>query len=118
MSTLRQWWEEDQERSQRYYNNSLHIDGQAPETLPGWLAEKIVARHLYSPSMLCLLSLQDWLSIDEEVRNPDANGERINIPSNPRHYWRWRMHLTVNALEQNTALCEHIRELIDHAGRI
>ena len=118
MSTLRQWWEEDPERSQRYYNNSLDIDGVAPETLPGWLAEKIVSRHLYSPSMLCLLSLQDWLAIDEEVRNPDANGERINIPSNPRHYWRWRMHLTVSALAGNTGLSEHIRELIEHSGRV
>lgn len=117
MSTLRQWWEEDHERSQRYYNNSLHIDGIAPDTLPGWLAEKIVSRHLYSPSMLCLLSLQDWLAIDEEVRNPDANGERINIPSNPRHYWRWRMHLTMSELAGNSKLCEHIRELIAHSGR-
>lgn len=118
MSTLRQWWEEDHDRSQRYYNNSLHIDGQAPEVLPGWLAEKIVARHLYSPSMLCLLSLQDWLAIDEQVRNPDANGERINIPSNPRHYWRWRMHINVSDLQNNQDLSSHIRELIDHAGRL
>ena len=117
MSTLRQWWEEDKERSQRYYNNSLHIDGIAPEALPGWLAEKIVSRHLYSPSMLCLLSIQDWLSIDEQVRNPDALGERINIPSNPRHYWRWRMHLTVGDLAANKELCGHIQELIEHSGR-
>ena len=118
MSTLRQWWEEDPERSQRYYNNSLHIDGVAPTTLPGWLAEKIVSRHLYCPSMLCLLSLQDWLAIDEEVRNPDANCERINIPSNPRHYWRWRMHLTVRELVENSNLSGHIKELIEHSGRV
>ncbi len=117
MATLRQWWEEDPDRSQSYYNNSLQIDGIAPATLPDWLAEKIVSRHLYSPSMLCLLSLQDWLAIDETVRNPDANGERINIPSNPRHYWRWRMHLTISDLAKNHELCNHIHELIEHSNR-
>ncbi len=118
MSTLREWWEEDHERSQRYFNQSLQIDGIAPKVLPGWLCEKIVNRHLYSPSMLCLLSLQDWLSIDEGVRNPDSKGERINIPSNPRHYWRWRMHLNISALRNNKELNTHIREMIEHSGRI
>jgi len=117
MSPLREWWEEDYERSQRYFNESLQIDGVAPKKLPGWLCEKIVNRHLYCPSMLCLLSLQDWLSIDESVRNPDSKGERINIPSNPRHYWRWRMHLTVNDLKNNKGLSCKIKEMIEHAGR-
>ena len=117
MSPLRQWWEEDYERSQRYYNESLQIDGVAPRELPDWLCEKIVTRHLYSPSMLCLLSFQDWLSIDEGVRNPDANGERINIPSNPRHYWRWRMHLTIKELRRHEEFCTHIRDIIEHSGR-
>lgn len=117
MSTLREWWEEDYDRSQRYFNDSLHIDGIAPKELPGWLCEKIVSDHLYSPSMLCLLSLQDWLSIDEGVRNPDSKSERINIPSEANHYWRWRMHLSINDLKKNKNLCDKIRDLIDHSGR-
>jgi 4-alpha-glucanotransferase len=67
--------------------------------------------------MLCLLSFQDWLSIDEGVRNPDANGERINIPSNPRHYWRWRMHLTIKELRRHEEFCTHVRDIIEHSGR-
>lgn len=117
MPTLRQWWEEDPGRAQRFYNHALGIDGQAPSALPGWLAEEIVNRHLYSPSMLCLLSLQDWLSIDERLRNPDAAAERINIPANPRHYWRWRMHLTLEQLEQSAQFNDHVREMIRRAGR-
>ena len=42
--------------------------------------------------------MQDWLAIDEQLRLPDANAERINIPANPRHYWRYRMHLTIEEL--------------------
>ena len=93
MATLRQWWDEDEERSQSYFNTTLRRGGPAPRPLPGWLAKDIVSRHLTSPSMLCLISFQDWMSIDERLRLPDENGERINIPANPRHYWRYRMHL-------------------------
>ena len=67
--------------------------------------------------MLCLLSWQDWLSIDEQLRNPDASAERINIPANPRHYWRWRMHLSIEKLEQSKKLNEHIRTMIERSGR-
>lgn len=45
-----------------------------------------------SNSILCILSLQDWLSIDGKWRNPNVQEERINVPSNPRNYWRYRMH--------------------------
>ncbi|MBP5409946.1 MAG: 4-alpha-glucanotransferase, partial [Prevotella sp.] len=85
--------------------------------LPGWLAKDIVSRHLTSPSMLCLLSLQDWLSIDEKLRLPDQNAERINIPANPRHYWRYRMHLTIEDLMQADSLNEEIKTLIKQSGR-
>ncbi len=117
MPTMRQWWEEDHERAQHYYNNALHIDGAAPETLPAWLAEEIVNRHLYSPSMLCLLSFQDWLAIDDSLRNPDANAERINIPANPRHYWRWRMHLSIEQLEASHKFNDHLHTMIERSGR-
>ena len=117
MPTLRQWWEEDPARTRRFLNQALHIDGPAPAQLPPWLATEIVNRHLYSPSMLCLLSLQDWLSIDANLRNPNAQAERINIPANPRHYWRWRMHLTLEQLAANSAFAQTLRTLILRSGR-
>jgi 4-alpha-glucanotransferase len=67
--------------------------------------------------MLCLLSLQDWLSIDEQLRLPDANAERINIPANPRHYWRYRMHMTIEQLMQADEFNETIKTLIIQSGR-
>ena len=81
------------------------------------LAKDIVSRHLTSPSMLCLLSLQDWLSIDERLRLPDQNAERINIPANPRHYWRYRMHLTIEQLLKEDDFNETIKTLITQSGR-
>ena len=117
MPTLRQWWDEDEERTQDYFNNMLYRGGSAPHPLPGWLARDIVSRHLTSPSMLCLLSLQDWLSIDEKLRLPDVNGERINIPANPRHYWRWRMHLTIEQLLQADDFNADVQTLVVQSGR-
>ena len=117
MPTLRQWWDEDEERTQDYFNSMLYRGGAAPHPLPGWLAKDIVSRHLTSPSMLCLLSLQDWLSIDERLRLPDQNAERINIPANPRHYWRYRMHLTIEQLLKEDDYNETVKTLITQSGR-
>ena len=116
MPTLRQWWDEDRERTQAYYA-VLRRTGEAPHPLPGWLAKDIVSRHLTCPSMLCLLSLQDWLSIDEKLRLPDQNAERINIPANPRHYWRYRMHLKLEQLLEANELNQEISTLIIQSGR-
>ena len=117
MPTLRQWWDENNEQTQAYYNIPLRRSGVAPHPLPGWLAKDIVSRQLTSPSMLCLLSLQDWLSIDERLRLPDPNAERINIPANPRHYWRYRMHLTIEQLMQADEFNDAVKTLIVQSGR-
>ena len=117
MPTLRQWWDEDMERTQNYYNSQLYRSGAAPHPLPGWLAKEIVTNQLYCPSMLCILSLQDWFAIDEKLRLADANAERINIPANPRHYWRYRMHLNIEDLIANKEYNDNIKELIRQTGR-
>ena len=118
MPTLRMWWDENISRTQEYYNTMLYREGPAPHPLPGWLARDIIARHLASPSMLCILSVQDWLAIDERLRLPDADAERINIPANPKHYWRYRMHLSLEELAASKEFMENITELIAQGGRI
>ena len=117
MSTLRQWWDEDAERTQQYYSSVLWRGDAAPHPLPGWLATDIVRNHLNCPSMLTLLSLQDWMAIDEQLRLPDADAERINIPANPRHYWRYRMHLTIEQLMEANAFNTKIKDYITQSGR-
>lgn len=117
MATLRQWWDEDWPRTQDYFNTMLHREGPAPHPLPGWLARDIVSRHLTSPSMLCILGIQDWMSIDEDLRLPDPNAERINIPANPKHYWRYRMHISIEALMKSDAFNNQITDLVNLSGR-
>ena len=118
MPTLRMWWDENIQRTQEYYNTMLYRQGPAPHLLPGWLASDIISRHLTSPSMLCILSIQDWLATDEALRLPDANAERINIPANPKHYWRYRMHLNIEDLAADKRFVQNITEMISQSGRV
>lgn len=118
MPTLRMWWDENIQRTQEYYNTMLYRQGPAPHPLPGWLASDIISRHLTSPSMLCILSIQDWLATDESLRLPDADAERINIPANPKHYWRYRMHLNIEDLAADKRFVQNITEMISQSGRV
>ena len=117
MSPLRLWWQETPERRQRYYVTMLQKEGRAPEQLPAHLAEEIIARHLYCPSMLCILSLQDWLSMDMELRSKHPQEERINVPSDPYNRWQYRMHLTMEELLEATKYNNKVRTMIQRSKR-
>ena len=117
MSPLRLWWEESPERTQRYYVSMLQKQGRAPEHLPAHLAEEIIARHLYCPSMLCLLSLQDWLAMDSELRSKQVREERINVPSDPYNRWKYRMHITIEQLLKADKYNNKVRTMITRSKR-
>jgi len=117
MAPLRLWWQENPERRQRYYVTMLQKEGRAPEQLPAHLAEEIIARHLYCPSMLCILSLQDWLAMDMELRRKNPQDERINVPSDPFNRWQWRMHLTIEQLLQATKFNKKLNTMIQRSRR-
>ena len=116
--TLRMWWDEDYERTQEYYNTILNLEGPAPHPLSGNLARHIIQRHLNCPSMVCVIALQYWLATDEQLRLKDAGAERINIPANPHHYWRYRMHLNIEDLKNDKSFTEGIYEMVVKGKRI
>lgn len=117
MPTLRQWWDEDLPRTQEYYNTMLYRQGPAPHPLPGWLARDIISRQLTSPSMLCILSIQDWMAMDEGLRLADANAERVNVPAIAQYYWRYRMHVNIEDLMENKSFTQNINDLVTESGR-
>ncbi len=98
MNPLRAWLREDRETTERYFTQILGINHTMEEDCPGWICERIICQHLASPAMWVILPLQDWMSIDESLRAADPEVERINVPSNSRHYWRYRMHCTIEEL--------------------
>lgn len=117
MPGIRGWWEQDHSVTQRYYNNVLHENGDAPYFAEPWICNRILDLNLKSPSILCILPLQDWLSMDGEIRRKLPSDEQINIPAISRHYWRYRMHLTVEELMQLDAFNTTVRSMINGSGR-
>lgn len=117
MPGIRSWWEEDHSASQRYYNNVLGEPGEAPLSAESDICSRIIDFHLKSPSMLCIIPLQDWLSTDSGLRHDNPAEEIINVPSNPKHYWRYRMHLTLESLLDADKFNRSMYERIKASGR-
>jgi 4-alpha-glucanotransferase len=112
MSTIRGWWEEDRKLTQKFYHQELHQPGDAPLHCETWINEAIVQQHLASPAMWSIFQLQDLLGMDGQLRRKDIDAERINVPANPKNYWRYRMHLTLEELLQADAFNSHLNQLI------
>ena len=114
---LRGWWEEDHNRSQRFYNYGLGKSGQAPFYCEAWLVKEILMTHLCSPSMWAVFPIQDILGIDENLRYQDPTDERINIPAEENHYWRYRCHISTEQLIAAEGLNAQLKEMLRISAR-
>lgn len=117
MSTLRGWWEEDRGKTQRFYNQMLGQWGDAPYFCESWINRAIILQHLYSPAMWAVFQLQDLLGMSESVRRSNPHQERINVPANPKHYWRYRMHLLLEDLLNQKEFNEELKGYVENSGR-
>ncbi len=117
MDGIRRWWESDRDKTQHFFNEVLHENGQAPYFAEPWVCDKIVDLHLKSPSMLCILPLQDWLSLNGEIRRENPAEELINNPAITPHYWRYRMHLSIEDLLGNKEFNNYLHDKIKESGR-
>ncbi len=114
---LRAWWEEDRDLSAKFYHEALGFQGEPPYFCEPWVCSRVVSQHLASPSMLAILPIQDWFSIDGKIRRQNPNDERINIPAIPRHYWRYRMHIALEDLLEAEDFNNTVRDMIQASGR-
>ncbi|MDO5511020.1 MAG: 4-alpha-glucanotransferase [Weeksellaceae bacterium] len=117
-STLRQWWQEDRNDTQYYFRNILGHYGSAPHMLTVELLWQIVEQHLYSPAMLSVIPIQEFLAMNHFTSNADWQAERINVPANFPHYWRYRMHLNIEDLIDYKEYTESLLHLHRRSGRI
>lgn len=117
MPGIRQWWEEDPQRAQRFYTGVLGLSGNCPIVAEPWICDLIVSAHLASPAMLCILPLQDWLAIDGRLRRDDPRCEQINDPANPANRWSYRMHLTLESLIAEHDFTAYLRRKTAAVGR-
>ena len=117
MGGIRVWWEEDRSKSSQFFHDVLHEGSDAPYFAEPWVCEKILDLQVKSPSMLCILPLADWLSMDGKLRRDNPADEVINVPANPRHYWRYRMHLSLDELRDAKEFNEKLTKKIKDSGR-
>ena len=117
MNPIRAWWEEDREVTNDYWHMILGNQGEAPCFCEPWICRQILEQHVWSPAMLTILPLQDWLSMDAGLRRENPDSERINVPANSRHYWRYRMHLTLEQLAGAEDFNKTLTDMIAASGR-
>jgi 4-alpha-glucanotransferase len=117
MSTIRGWWEESREKTQRFFNTIMGEQGMAPYFCEPWINRAIVLQHLYSPAMWSIFQLQDILGMSEKLRRENPNEERINVPANPNHYWNYRMHIGLEQLIREKDFNKELNDYITNSGR-
>jgi 4-alpha-glucanotransferase len=117
MSTIRGWWEEDRAKSQKFFSTQLGQRGNAPYFCEPWINKAIVLQHLYSPAMWSIFQIQDLLGVSEKLRREDPAEERINEPSDPKHFWQYRMHLSVEELLEEKEFTEELAGFVTQSGR-
>jgi 4-alpha-glucanotransferase len=118
MSTIRGWWEEDRDNTRQFFQSELGQGGEPPFYCEPWINKAIISQHVYSPAMWSIFQLQDLLGIDGELRRENPHDERINVPANPKHYWRYRMHLTLEDLQKADHFNSEVRSMLEMAGRV
>ena len=116
MATLRGWWREDPQVTARFTQQMFSIASPEPE-LSGEMAERIIDQHLQSPAMWAIFPLQDLLAMDETLRHPDLEAERINVPAVMPYYWRYRMHLELDDLASAEDFNDRLARLVRLANR-
>ena len=55
--------------------------------------------------------------MDGALRRENPHDERINVPANPRHYWRYRMHLSLEELASQQEFNAALTSMIAASGR-
>jgi 4-alpha-glucanotransferase len=118
MSTLRGWWEEDRGRTQRFYENVMGCSGASPQFAEPWVCRRVLSGMLHSNAMLAIFAIQDWMAVDGNLRRENPFVEQINVPANPKHVWKYRMHLRVDDLVGNEDFVNEVHSMVQESGRL
>ncbi len=117
MSTLREWWQEDSDKSQRFFNSILGQKGGSPFFFEPWIAEEVINQHMHSPGMLAIFPIQDLLAMEYELRREIPEEERINVPAIAQHYWRYRLHLSTEQLMKAEPFNQKLYKMVADSSR-
>lgn len=95
------------------------LPGGAPRRCTPEVARAVLQQHASSPSLLAVFPLQDVFALSDRVSSGrDPREECINDPTVRRHYWRWRMHLPLEALCRDAELVALVQEVLLLGDRV
>ena len=117
MSTIRGWWEENRENTQRFYHHILGHNDIAPYFAEPWVCKEIINQHLHSKAMLAIFPIQDLIAIDGDLRWNETDRERINVPSDEKNKWKYRMILSLEDLINASDFNKQILEMVERSER-
>jgi 4-alpha-glucanotransferase len=118
MEPIRLWWEScPSADKQVFYNSILKLPGKAPKKCNPILVQRMINMHLNWPGMWAVFPLQDLLALDSEWSKVPVEEERINVPSNPNHYWNYRFHCSLEELGANKNLNRLLLGMVLSSGR-
>ena len=117
MATIRGWWEEDHEKTQRFYHHTLGHNDQAPYFAEPWICHEIINQHLHSPAMWTIFPIQDLLALDGDLRWDETDKEQINVPSNPENKWRYRLIHTLEEMNEADDFNAMLMGMVHISGR-
>ena len=103
--------------TQKFFNQELAGPGEAPlHCEPGSTRPSCAS---ISPRRPCgaFFNCRICWAWTENCAAKDVDAERINVPANPKNYWRYRMHLTLEKLQQAEAFNDGLNKSIRAAGR-
>lgn len=111
------WWKENRGRTQRFFSTMLQKGGQAPALMPAYISEEITARHLYCPSMVCLLAINDLTETNLPTLQNKPRTWHCHHTDSDIVWWSRRLPIYLeNLLEANTAN-EKLKTLIKRSRR-
>ena len=116
-STLRGWWEENGELTNRFHREMLGHEEGAPYFAEPYICKEIIEQHLNSSSMLTILPIQDYIAMDGKFRWDATQREQINIPANSEHHWCYKMHQSLESLNERKEFNDMIFNMIKASGR-
>lgn len=117
MSTIRGWWKEDDAQRQRFFLHELGQYARPPMDCEPWIVRNIMRQHLESPAQWSVFQFQDLIAMSGELRLENDDHERINEPANPKHYWRYRMHISLEQLMTEDGFNDLLLGMITDGGR-
>ena len=68
--------------------------------------------------MANVMPIQDFFALEPDLRVKNVEQERINIPANPRNYWKYRMHVGIERLCGMKAFNSRIRAMLEESNRL